>query len=180
MQGKAIIILIIVIVLVIAGSIGLLSSTDTGSSIDGTSDIRDQNNGTAASTSEGGEELTPTQKVDCVLILSEGNIFVDGETGHGSDTLDFSVTDVHRLSIDIHVISELCVACGGQGKGEVTVIVKLPSGEVAFREVYTSTTDVNLLFDAPQTGSWQVIIDGVAFGSDYKVGYEMQVYVIEK
>jgi len=179
MEGKHALILVIVLFVVIAGSIGVISIGDNGNSDDDVENTGSRGNNTDASSSKTGQELLPSKGAKWILIMSENSTLVDGETGHNSDSLTFNVQDVNKLSIDMHIISELCVACGGSGYGEVTVIVSLPTGDIVHREFYTSTTDLNLLYDIPVKGEWQIIFDGIAYGSDYKVGYELDVFVIE-
>ena len=111
-------------------------------------------------------------------VLSSNETFSDGGSGHGSDILKFTVDDIHLLKIQMRIISELCSSCGGIGKGEVTVAIVMPSGELAYQNVFTESSDLNILQTYPQEGEWQIIIDGVAVGEDYIIGYSAKVLTI--
>ena len=111
-------------------------------------------------------------------ILSENETFADGESGFGTAHLKFSINDIYRLTIKMKIISEMCAACGGMGKGEVSVRIQMPSGEVSYQYVYTTTSDLKLLHTHPEEGEWQIFIEGAAVGEDYRIGYSIEVFVL--
>ena len=178
MSGKQVAIIVIILLLIAGGTAGaILISSGSSGSTDDTEDLQTRGNNTGSQNSAIGAD-GETGNSEWELILSENNTFVDGDTGHGSDTLTFSVDNVQRLNIKMHIVSELCVACGGQGKGEVTLVILTPTGNVVHREVYTASSDLNLIWSVPEKGQWEITIDGVAVGDAYRVGYSAQVMVI--
>jgi hypothetical protein len=178
MSGKHIAIISIIIILAAGGTAGaiLIGSSGNGSTIN-EEELQTRNNNTASQNSATGADGNEAN-TDWELILSENNTFVDGDTGHGSDTLTFNIDSAQRLNIKMHIVSELCVACGGNGKGEVTLLIQSPTGDAVHRDVYTASSDLNLIWDLPQKGEWQISIDGVAVGDAYRIGYSAQVLVI--
>lgn len=169
------ILLLTVIVVLITGSIGVFLFTPNFSNSQHDTQSNTSDDGTDFGNNPSNDNSYPIDNSDWILIFSSNETFVEGDTGVGSDLLKFTVRDVQKLNIKMHIISELCSACGGIGKGEVTVRIQTPSGDVVFQNIYTQTSDLNLLQMHPEEGEWQIFIEGVAVGEDYTVGYTAKV-----
>jgi hypothetical protein len=175
MPWKQIILIAILLILAAGGAAGMFfMNSGGGGSAGNMDDPQTSGNNTALENTATGDQAS-TETGEWELILSENNTFVDGESGHGSDTLTINADGLQRLNIKMHIISELCVACGGNGWGEVTLVIQTPGGDVVHRDVYTASSDLNLLWSAPEQGEWEITIDGVAVGDAYRVGYSAQV-----
>jgi hypothetical protein len=169
-----------IITILIVGSLGfVLMRPGMGGSGNGSDDADIQGNATAESLSDSASNDGSSIESIWQLILSKNETFADGEPGYGSAHLEFPITNENQLKIKMRVISELCTACGGNGKGEVTVMIIMPSGEVAHQNIYTQSADVNILQQHPQNGNWQIFIEGIAIGDDYRIGYNCQIYTLD-
>ncbi|UCH90148.1 MAG: hypothetical protein JSV49_05790 [Thermoplasmata archaeon] len=177
MYDKKIISLLFIIIVIVGGTIGFFYiSSNTYNDLD---DDQVQTGGNSTgnmNTNGGGSGLSEDSEWEC--IVSSNETFVDGETGYGSANLKFSVNSIFQLNIKMHVISELCTACGGNGKGEVSVLILMPSGEPAFQKIYTESGDINILQTHPEEGEWQILIEGVAVGDAYRIGYYADVFIL--
>lgn len=146
---------------------------------DDINDNPNQTNRTGTSSSSSSDVSATNFGSDWELILSENETFADGESGYGSAELSFEIESVYRLSTKLHLIAELCTACGGTGRGEISILITMPSGEIGYKNVFTSTTDLNLLWTNPAEGEWQIFIEGFAVGEDFEVGYSAEILTID-
>jgi hypothetical protein len=175
MLGKKIIVIVVSIILIL-GALGIFVITPVfNNSAPETDEDQIQDNTESSRESTTTERTIANSNSDWELLLSANNTFADGESGYGSDVLEFSANNIYQMSIKMHIVSELCVSCGGTGRGEVSLAIIMPSGEIAYRDTYTQTTDLNLIWTHPQGGTWNIAIEGVAIGEDYKVGYSALV-----
>jgi hypothetical protein len=173
-------IFMIIVIFSLTSAFGFVFFESISPEINSTDDVDNtQRNSTHADLESITDDLTTHANSDWELVLSSKEIFVDGETGSGYKNLKFTIDSVDKLEIKMHVISELCVSCGGSGKGEVSVVILMPSGEPAFQKAYTESGDIDILQSHPLNGEWQIIIEGVAVGDAYRIGYSTVVYTLD-